>query len=303
MEPGSRVRPLGAAAGLLVLAGLGVLPMTAHAQKAPTPAVEDVLKLAGDYLAKYSTQVSGFEAEELYVQREVSGGQLTSTRQIKSDFYLFGEGGHVLNFRDVFDVVGSQVRPHEHRLVKLFENPNTTTLQQAQQIEDAGMQQFNRELQSIPKSTGALEYITKANQDRSTFKIESVKKMGDAQVAILKFNETGTPRILETPDHAPGSGRFTVDLATGVIRQTEFLLTAKMGGGAGVDLRVVVVYSLDPKIGVWLPASTDEHYNFTFNTAGSNQATAMGSAQGGAASQTAAFEGRASFSKWHKAGS
>jgi len=296
MNPRSRV-PLLVAAGSLVFAGLSLVPVTVRAQKTPTPTVEDVLKLAGEYLGKYSAQVSGFEAEELYVQREVSGGTLTSTRQIKSDFYLFGEGGHVMNFRDVFDVVGSQVRPHEHRLVKLFETPTAATLQEAQQLEDAGMQHFNRELQSIPKSTGALEYITKSNQDRSTFKVESVKKMGDAQVAILKFNETGTPRILETPDHTPATGRFTVDLATGVIRQTEFLLTAKMSGGAGVDMRVVVVYSLDPKIGVWLPASTDEHYNFSFNTAGSNQATTMGS---GSYNQSAAFEGRASFSKWHK---
>src|SRR5262249_49191230 len=124
MNPRPRVRPLIVITGSLVLVGLGVVPMAVHAQKAPTPTLEDVLKLAGDYLAKYSTQVSGYEGEELYIQREVSGSQLTNTRQIKSDFFLFGEGGHVMNFRDPFDVVGSQVRPHEHRLVKLFEKPD-----------------------------------------------------------------------------------------------------------------------------------------------------------------------------------
>jgi hypothetical protein len=288
------MRPLTVVLGALVFTAVAALPIEGQAQKTAAPAVADVLKLTGDYLAKYGTSVSGLECEEMYVQREVSGGQLTSTRQIKSDFYLFGEGGHVDTFRDVFDVVGSAVRPHEHRLVKLFETPTPTTLQQAQQLEDAGMQNFNRELQQIPKSMGVLEYVVKANQDRSTFKIESVKKMGDAQVAILKFVEQGMPRIVDTPDHTPASGRITVDLATGAIRQTEFLLTTKMA-----DMRVVVVYVLNPKLDLWLPASTDEHYNFTFNTAASNQATVMGS---GSYNQTAAFEGRAAFSNWHKTG-
>ena len=228
------------------------------------------------------------------MQREVSGSTLTGIRQIKSDFFLFGEGGHVDAFRDVFDVVGSSVRPHEHRLVKLFETPTPTTLQQAQQLEDAGMQNFYRELQQIPKSLGALEYITKVNQEHSTFKIDSVKKVGDAQVVILKFTETGMPRLIDSPDHTPASGRFTIDLASGAIRQTEFLLTTKMA-----DMRVVMAYTLNPKLELWLPASTDEHYNFTFNTAAANQATVMGS---GSYNQTAAFEGRAAFTNWHRTG-
>jgi hypothetical protein len=276
----------------VVFTALAALPVAMHAQKAAPTTPEDVLKLAGDYLARYSTLVSGFECEETYVQREVSGGTLTGTRQVKSDFFVFGEGGHVDTFRDVFEVVGSPVRPHEHRLAGLFEKPNPLTLQQAQQLEDAGMQNFFRELQQIPKSMGVLEYVVKANQERSTFKIDSVKKMGDAQVAILKFVEQGMPRIVDSPDHTPASGRITVDLATGAIRQTEFLLTTKMA-----DMRVVVVYALNPKLEAWLPASTDEHYNFTFNTAAANQATVMGS---GSYNQSAAFEGRAAFANWHK---
>jgi hypothetical protein len=174
-----------------------------------------------------------------------------------------------------------------------FEAPTPMTLQQAQQLEDAGMQYFFRELQGIPKALGVLEYITKANQERSTFKIDSVKKIGDAQVALVKFTETAMPRLVDSPDHTPASGRFTVDVASGAIRQTEFLLTTKMS-----DMRVVVAYALDPKVVLWLPASTDEHYNFTFNTAAANQVTVMGV---GAYNQTAAFEGRAAFAKWRQA--
>ena len=287
-----RARPLSVVSGVLILGAITILPIAVRAQKAAAPTAPEVLKLAGDYLASYSTSVSGLECEETYVQREVSGGTLTGTRQVKSDFFLFGEGGHVDTFRDVFEVVGSVVRPHEHRLVKLFEAPNPMTLQQAQMLEDAGMQHFFRELQQIPKSMGVLEYVTKANQPRSMFKIDSIKKVGDAQVAILKFVEQEMPRIVDSPDHTPASGRITVELATGAIRQTEFLLTTKMA-----DVRVVVAYSLHPKLGLWLPASTDEHYNFTFNTAAANQATVMGS---GSYNQTAAFEGRAAFANWHK---
>lgn len=290
----SRVRLLPIVPCVLALTVLGVVPAGVHAQKAPAPTVPDILQSVAGYLAAYSTKVSGLECEETYVQREVSGSTLTSTRQIRSDFFLFGEGGHVDTFRDVFDVVGSPVRPHDHRLAKLFESPGPMAIQQAQHLEDAGMQHFNRELQQIPKSMGALEFIVKANQERSAFKIDSVKKIGDAQVAILKFNEQAMPRLVDSPDHTAASGRVTVDLATGAIRQTEFLLTTKIA-----DMRVVVVYALNPKLGLWLPASTDEHYEFTFNTAGSNQVTVMGS---GSYLQTASFEGRATFANWQQTG-
>ena len=59
------------------------------------------------------------------------------------------------------------------------------------------------------------EFLREANQPHSEFAIESVKNMDGAQVAIVKFTERPTSRILPTPEGAQTSGKFWIDVASG----------------------------------------------------------------------------------------
>src|ERR1022692_854622 len=103
MSASTRPRPLtgalpAAVRAIAVAVALGLVSVAVHAQKAAAPVLADILNRTGDYLAQYASGVSGLECEETYVQRDVSGGLLRNTRQIKSDFYIVGEAGHVETF-------------------------------------------------------------------------------------------------------------------------------------------------------------------------------------------------------------
>jgi hypothetical protein len=266
---------------------LGIGLAAAPLQKPAPPTAKDVLDAAAGYLVQYATKVSGLECEESYIVREITTGRMGETRQLRADFFLVGGNGHVQSFRDVFESVGSPIRPHDHRVAQLFLANAGAVLTRAQQWEDDGAQYLVRELAETPKPTSALEFIEKENQDHSTFKIDSIKKTGDAQLAVLKFVEQATPRLIDTPEHAPGQGRFTIDVATGAIRQSEIILSTKTA-----DVRVTMTYALDPATGLWVPATTDEHYLFMYPPVGSG-----GNLGSGNVPSSAAFDAQAKFSK------
>jgi hypothetical protein len=255
------------ALGLALVAG----PALVLAQ-APPP-VPEVLRQAGTYLVEYAPRVSGAEAEEQYTQRDRTGGREVATIQLKSDFALLGSGdGSILSFRDVFDATGTAIRPHEDRLLKLFTSPPPDALQQARQLNEDGTAYFMPVLrQALGAPFMALEFLRTENQSRSSFKIESVKNANDRRLAVLRFAEQAKPRLVTTPDQAAAGGRFWVDLASGAVTQSELFFDS-----ANTSVRVVVNYALDPKLGLWLPVSMDEHYEISGAVAETGSATVMG---------------------------
>jgi hypothetical protein len=273
----------------LTVAALGLAATVLQAQKGP--ALPDVLKSAGDYLVQYSEKISGVAAEEEYLQYDTTSGQMNTPKRVSSDLVLYGSGsGTVTAFRDVYAVDTVAIRQRDDRLPALFKSPTAEGGQKAQQFsEDSVRAYLNPNLHALDQPTVALEFLLKENQERSTFKVESVKTMNGAQVAVLKFNERSMPRLIPSNENAAAVGRFWVDVATGAIRQTELGITGK-----STSIRVTVKYEEQPTLALWLPV--EMYQQFELSVQGVNGMNNMGSGGGYTGRQT--LEGRATYVKY-----
>src|SRR5262245_14586380 len=274
---------------LVVLATVGLAVAGLQAQKGP--ALPDVLKIAGDYLVQYSEKISGIAAEEEFLQYETTSGKMDTPKRVSSDFVLYGSGdGTVTAFRDVFAVDTVAVRQRDDRLPALFKHPTAESGQQARQLsEDSVRAYLNPNLHVLDQPTVALDFLRKENQERSTFKIESLKNMNGAQVAVLKFNERSTPRLIPSNENSAAVGRFWVDVATGAVRQTELGVTGK-----STSIRVTVKYEQQPTLELWLPVEMYQQFELSVQSV--NGMNNMGSGGGYTGRQT--LEGRATYSKY-----
>jgi hypothetical protein len=263
----------------------------ARAQKGP--AVPDLLKLAGDYLTQYSQKLAATAAEEEYLQYETSTGKMATPKRLTSDVVWLGRGdGSIEGYRDVVALDHVAVRPKDERLLVLFRTPAATSLSQAKQLTEDGVRHYvdvNMHVLDDPLLT--LAYLRPANQERSTFKIDGVKTMNGIQVAVLKFTEKGTDRIISSSENAAAVGRFWIDTASGAVRQTELGL-----GGRMSNVHVTVKYVSDAASGLWLPA--DMFQVVSVSGAGSTATNNMGSGGGYNAHQ--ALEGHATYTKYRQ---
>ena len=273
------------AAVLVGWASIGV-----HAQSKD---VRDILHAAADYLVQYSQQLAAVSAEEEYRQSDTSTGEMRSTRRLNTDFVLLGLGdGGVAGFRDVFGIDSAPVRQRDDRLLAIFKSPSSSSLQQARALSDGSVRHYlSVNLRAFDQPSIALEFLRRENQERSIFKVESLKTMDGARVAILKFNERSLPRIVPSPDDAPALGRFWIDVETGAVRQTELAMVGK-----AASLRASVRYTNDPALGLWLPAEMSQQVEVTGT--GSGEPTVMGA--GGGYATRRSLDGRASYSKFRR---
>jgi len=68
------------------------------------------------------------------------------------------------------------------------------------------------------------------------------------QVALLKFNENAAPSLVRSPVDVPVTGRVWIELPSGVVRQTEVIISNKE-----LNLKASVTFALDKGTGLWLP--------------------------------------------------
>jgi hypothetical protein len=264
--------------------------LAVHAQKGP--ALPDVLKAAGDYLADYSKKLGVVAADEEFTQRDNSSG-LGSARRLNSDVVFAGfDNGLITVSRDAYSVDGQSRRTRDDRLMTAFTTkPALAAVHDGQDFTEATAHEYmSPNLRLLDDPTLALQFIRKENQEHSTFKLDSVKTMNGAQVAILKYNEKVTPRLVQAPEGAPASGRFWVDIATGAIRQTELVFSS-----GNYNIRVTVTFTEDPTLKMWLPSESYQQLDFSAGGGGMNPS---GSSGNYGAHQS--LEGRAKYSKFRQ---
>jgi hypothetical protein len=277
---------------LIAAALVGMAALTGAQGKPP---LSDILKAAGTYLSEFSQKVAVI-AEEDYVQRDTTTS--SAPRRLQSDVVLVGLGnGVVIGHRYVHTVDSSKVRERDERLLKLFTGQNPAAGQEpAKKLEEEVEHYYlSPNLRTLDAPGLALEFLREANQPQSTFSIESIKNMDGAQVAIVKFVERPTSKILPTPDGAQTSGKFWIDVANGAVRQTELT----------VDLREVFRFHVaskfanDATVGFWVPSEVLQDVDI--KTATKNAHSNMGA--GGQLGSRRTFEGRARYSKYRRIGS
>ena len=267
-------------------------PVAARDQKAP--ALADVLKAAGDYLIAYSDALGVISADEEFSQQDLSIGQgalAPPARRLTSDFVFVGLGrGLIATYRDVYLKDGRSLRDHRNRLLETFQkSPVRDAMQEGQRLSDAATQQYiTANMRMFDDPMLPMQFLRKENQDHSTFTLDSVKTMGGAQVAILKFNETAMPRLLGAPEDAPGTGRFWVNVSDGAIRQMELSV-----GTRSYHFRVSVTLTEDRALKLWLPAESYQQLEITAANMGNNNGVNVQAVR-------QSLEGRVRYSKFQQ---
>ena len=222
------------------------------------PLLEDVLRVAGGYVADYE-QTLALVAEEEYSQ------QVTVSRRIlRSDILIIKDDtfGWV-EFRDVAARDGITVRDREDRLLALFTKPHPDRITQAQRIVAEGARfnldppntHLNRTL-NLPLT--ALRFLRTPDQYRSSFRIARWNER--TGMVSLEFTERHRPRLIGTPDNAAARGWFEIVRSTG--RPT--LSTLMLQSGPTLST-VTVQFAADGNVGRWLPRTMTEEYRGGFN--------------------------------------
>jgi hypothetical protein len=276
---------------LPALSAAGLASVIVQAQKAP--ALPDLLQVSADYLVQYSQRLSAIATQEHYLQYETSSDQIRAPRRLSADFVLVGlEDGAIAGFRDVVAVDNVPVHPRDDRLPNLFTVTPWSSFQQARQLTDESVKTYlSPNLHALDQPTIVLEFLRKANQARSTFSIESVKTMDGAQVAVLKFTERHTPRLIPVTGEGAAIGRFWIDVKTGTVRQTEVGIASK-----GVSVMATVKYAAEPALNLWLPVEMSQRIDTTGS--GNSNFSKMGGGPGYVVRQ--AHEARATYSNFRQ---
>jgi len=246
---------------IVPIAVLLVATLTPAAARTPppqTPTTEELLKAAGTYLDAYATKISGTTLDELFILIELSGPNMQVPQRLYSDLVLLkiDVAGHLLGVRDPYAVDKKKLRAHDPRVTDALEHPTLASW--------AAVQGYGRENAIYLRANGviwfsdpmtALDFISKPNQPRMTYKVEGSKKINGVQVYGVGFKESERPDttyLLGTPDHARGSGRVWIDPATGAIHDTELWVDSETE-----TARVHVAYTMEPTRSVLLPHEAD----------------------------------------------
>ena len=279
-----------------ILAGLTILcACSLGADAGQKPALADILKSAATSLTDYSQKIA-VVADEDYVQRDTTTS--SAPRRLQSDVVLVGlDKGVVIGHRYVHTVDSTKVRERDDRLVKLFRGPSPAAGQEpAKALEDEVQHYYlSPNLRTLDAPGLALEFLREATQAQSTFSLEGIKSMDGAQVAIVRFVENPTARILPTPDGSQTSGKFWIDAATGTVRQTELTVDHRQL----FRFHIATKFVHDTTVGAWVPSEMLQEVDIRQPT--NNAHSNMGA--GGQLGSRRTFEGRARYSNYRRIGS
>jgi hypothetical protein len=217
-------------------------------------AVESLLRAAASYLTEYEQKLGGVVAEELYVQDNGA-----TRRILKSEMLFISDQTYGwIEFRDVLEVDGLQVRNRETRVMHLFAKPHPDRLKQAQRIAAEGAR-FNLNqsgaggTRTINYPHTTLRFLRGQAHFRSAFRVAADRRPRGP--VTLEFQEQAMPRLIRTNDNGAARGRFVIEGDSGRVIASELTLPAKH-----VTAVVKVTFARDRRLGLWLPREMEERY-------------------------------------------
>lgn len=247
--------------------------LPASAQEA---SLTDVLGRAATYVVEFQRRLSGVVAEEAYVQnvRYPFGtssrvNQLLPThRELKSDLLLVKPAGvdRWLQFRDVFEVDGKEIRDRSERLMQLFVKPSSSSAAQAERIlTESARYNIGNLQRTVNAPVLALVILDPNNQARFSFKRVAP---GDPQLGrgtarpphtiwVVEYREVEKHTLIRTTNgrDLPSRGRFWIEPSTGQVAGSELIAEDPIIKGT-----VDVEYQIEPAVGLLVPVEMRERY-------------------------------------------
>ena len=247
------------------MASLGIaLVLAARPAAAEEPKLATVLERAGAYVTELQRQLSGIVAEERYTQEITAfskrgGCRSASTYQsalncrgqlvvpiradLRSDLLLVKPTGanEWVQFRDVFEADGKQVRDRSDRLTRLFLNESPSARVQVGRIlEESARFNIGEITRNVNVPVFALQFLLPANQGRFRFSRtrdrvpDTFARQRRADGGVQNLDRSVDRRVPRNADQhhdsvrrrgtdLPSRGRFWIEPSTGRVLMSELI--------------------------------------------------------------------------------
>lgn len=249
-----------------------------------TPALDDVLARAGQYVSEYGRQMTFVVCTENYSQWvENPGVPHYQIQTLVSDFAIVRIQDDWLGFRDVRQVDGKTVSDQQDRLQKLFLESPGTALHDAREIADESARYNIGAIQrNFNTPTMALFFLQGSTQARFKFRKTGEDTVSGVSVWKVRFDEHQRPTIIRTRQgkDMPLTGTAWIDPTDGRVLKTHMQIEseARLGGvnsaidenprprGSVADTRtrssasMTVTYKTDTALGLLVPSEMLETY-------------------------------------------
>ena len=240
----------------------GVVSM-GQASQGPDTSTRAVAGAAAAYVAEYRRQLTSILADERYTQTVITqippDASAPRARSMRSEvFFMFAPGNR--NWMAIRDVVAVDGRAVGER-PDIREALRTLPARDVAATFKTYNSRFNigRMFRNFNEPTLSLLVLDDEHRSRFSFDRKRVNRSGDAVLVTLAFTERERPTLIR--DLRQGSvfakGELIVEADTGRIRRA--VLTANIGP---VKLQLTTAYAHDPRLGLWVPATFREHYEY-----------------------------------------
>ena len=220
-------------AAVAIVTALSTLSVTAQRNR-----TDEVLAREAAYLREFVKRFSGVVAEERYVQdsrtvpRARTKGSVVRSQlftrhvELMSDFLLvkLKDSSEWHMFRDVFDVNGEPVRDRDERLTKLFLNPMTSRIEEANAIALEGARyNLGGAERTINNPLLVLAFLQTAYQTRFRFSLNTSDKDAGPGIWVLEYKEQARPTLIREKPNGDivAKGRIWIESESGRVVKTE----------------------------------------------------------------------------------
>jgi hypothetical protein len=250
--------------GVLSLSALActVVAFSTSPSADTTPAVAQVLAVAGEYVTRFEGEFREIISDEEYEQK-VSSPRTFDVRRRKLGsemVFMWSDDQRTwVTVRNILNVDGRRLEEADSRLERLLSDPSLR-LPTVRTLRESGSR-FN--IGTIQRTTNdpnlALLFLDPIKQARFAFKVRGREKINGAASLKLTYEERYHPTVIQ--DGGSGAdliarGAIWLDELDGAILRTE--VGVELVGGT--QATVTVDYGRDPRFSVLTPARMQEKY-------------------------------------------
>ena len=244
----------------------------------PPDRIEDVLALAGRYVARLEEELAVLVADEGYAQSLFIGRDSSARqrRSLASDVAWVPTGDAMVwaFFRDVREVDGASVRDREARLERLFpDGANPAGRDRAQEIlEESSRYNLGRR-RTVNNPTIALSSLHPRNQARFSFRLEGRDEKEGVGTWRVRFVEKQRPTLTRTSrgDDVPARGVLWIEPVAGALVASRLEMSPPGLGPVSIE----TAYAPDDRMGAWLPREMREAYGNRSRSGGDERVEAL----------------------------
>jgi hypothetical protein len=257
--------------------------------QATDPALADLVKKVGEYVAGYGEKTYAIVGVEKYSQLVLlEGVEPPPPRRLVAEFAIVRAGSGWIGLRDVIEINGRPVEDRKNRLERLLLEMTASESDLIRIANESARFNIGATGRNLNVPTTALFFFQPANLSRFTFTRKGSKKIEGVETTELEFKETQRPTLIMRRAGAfvPMEGSLWVVPTDGTVVRTRLRLknfadalampaqdaapltgsrAPSPGGGAYAQeldtyADIQVTYKRVSDMGLWLPAEMTEQY-------------------------------------------